>query len=72
MLQRIIGGQLDGASRGRPQLVHMGLEGLLRGGNAPVVSNLGRDKVVLEVGVSEVRTAADEAPGLNVTGAGGT
>ena len=50
----------------------MGLECLLRRRKAPVVPDLGRDKVVLEVGVSEVRTAADEAARLDITRAGGT
>ena len=67
----ISGGQLDGASRGRPQLVHMGLEGLLRGSDSPVVPDLGRDKVILEVGVGEVRTAADKAASFDIAGAGG-
>ena len=71
MLSGISGGQLDGASRGRPQLVHMGLECLLRGRNSPVVPDLGRDKVILEVGVGEVRTAADKAASLDIAGAGG-
>ena len=67
----ISGGQFDGASRGRPQLVHMGLECLLRGSNSAVVPDLGRDKVILEVRVGEVRTAADKAASLDIAGAGG-
>ena len=49
----------------------MGLECLLRGSNSAMIPDLGGNKVILEVRVSQVRTAADKAACLDITGAGG-
>ena len=54
------GGEGDGPPRGRPQLVHVDLEGLAQGVESAVVPDVGRHEVELEVGVAQPGVAADK------------